>query len=270
MRVRLEMSGDEESVIDPEAEPETGRAGLVQRLEASITIKEDVITAASIEGSRPATNLAGGHQGEHTTAFVTFRHMAINCVKGKTLEVARDNLILTLEQMKNFPGWADAPKYLTDSMDNTLAAAEAMDPPDKQNIQDLMRWTVEIRNSIPLTANSKQTSGGHNEAGQAGGLQLIEQRARTGIVTSKADVGGDLMFNVWGTYDFDALTPGSAENWAQLLVQHMLSIVASYPHIFEIEKIYSIADMKDHLYKKILRSDAFGQQIRAEIDNLLP
>ncbi|KAF2082360.1 hypothetical protein [Flavobacterium sharifuzzamanii] len=252
-----------------EQKPISASTDPIQKQTISIKVESNVITNVKISKSRPGTNLPGGHQGEHTTAFTTFNHMAINNVKGKTLEQARDNLVLTLESMKDFPGYEYAPKYLTTAMKNTLDAAENMDPPTRSDIENLMTWTIQIRNSIPLTANSKKTTGGHGESMHGGGMQTIEQAVRTKKITKKSDVKGDLMVNVWGLYDFNALIPDSAEKWAKLLVQHMLSMVASYPHIFEIENIYSIDDMKKYLFAHNIPKGKFGDEIKDEINKLI-
>lgn len=250
------------------------RTAVVQRLSASVSLNvaKTQIKTATISGSAPATNLRG-KRGDHTTAYVTFEHMAINNVKGKSLSTAVNNLVITLEQTKELPGYENAQsaykKGLDSYADAWISYGEDLDDPTTDDVEKLMVAVVTLRNAVPGTAiNNAVSTGGHGEASSAGGLQTAETKVRTGTWTKKSDFSGNPLVNVWKTFDFAAPGTQSYDTWAALLKQHMLSIVASYPHIFDIKKIYTRSDIESYLKTTVLATkfDAYSvSQIKAKL-----
>lgn len=228
-------------------------ADVVQRLAASITVKGGKITSARMRGSAPATNLRG-KRGDHTTAYVTFEQMAINTVVGATLDEAIANLAETVRQILKLPGYVNAgaqqKKPLTTYANNLLNYAATYPDSKEEAVRELMVGVVSLRNGIPMTAFfNKPSTGGHGEAGHAGGLHALEKSVRDGKITARAAVlkQGDPTVNVWGAFDFGAARKHnlSRDQWASVFKQHMLSMQESYP--FLLNGLFTYDDMKERL-----------------------
>lgn len=235
-----------------------GAAGVLQRISASITISktDGTISSASVGGSRPASNVRGT-QGDHTTPYATFEQMARNNVIGQTPANAVNNLRVVMQRIKALPGYQNAGgatlRSLNAYADPWINWAQGANAPTKQEVQQMMVAVVTLRNSVPLTAyRNNPSTGGHNEAASTGGLDWAEFKVRSGTWTTQADFTGDPMQNVWDTFDFAAPSALTAQGWADVLNQHMLSIRESYPYIFEIRAIYSLQDMRNHLVNQVL------------------
>jgi hypothetical protein len=228
----------------------------VQLLRAKVKVTGGSISSASMDGSAPATNLRG-KRGDHSTPYVTFLHMALNNVQGRTLASAVSNLKITIGQIQALPGYVDASPSYKNALDtyatSVIQAADNAMVLNESVVENLMVGVVTLRNAVPGTAfKNTPSTGGQNEANTAGGLHHAEAQVRNGTWTTQADFGGNLMVNVWDTFDFAAPGAQTDQGWADLFNQHMSSIEASYPDIFEIKKIYTRADMKNYLVATVL------------------
>ena len=242
---------------------------VVQRVNARVNMKGGRVVRATLSGRAPAGNLRG-HRGDHTTPYVTFLHMAENCALGNTLPEAMQAVEAAVDQVQSLPGYVGATGAYRNNLDKFavgLKARARRPKPSAAQLQAALAELVGLRNAVPLSAfKNRKSTGGHNEAGTAGGLLYAEKQVLNGAWTDKGDFPGNPARNVWDTFDFGAPPKNSsAGDWVQLLKQHMLSMLASYPRVFSI---FAANDVKDEL-PAFLKKRKFKQpMITAILANL--
>lgn len=242
--------------------------GVIQRAPLTAKVKLNgtgEITSASMAGDRPPGNLRG-HDGDHTTPYVSFLHIAINNVLGKNLSDAVENLKLAMERIKEFPGYANASSYVRKPLDTHadfwIDWADNAMAPTTSEVEQMMVAVVQLRNAVPMSAYLNRVStGGNNEANTAGGLHYAERLARAG---NGGSIKGNPLVNVFQTFDWAAPGSRTNEEWGALLTQHIRSIRESYPYLFEIGGLYTLDDMRDYLIKTELPNQ-FGKVTAADI-----
>ncbi|WP_340063705.1 hypothetical protein [Ascidiimonas aurantiaca] len=216
--------------------------GVVQRM---ISVKENSkgrITATG-DGKRPAGPLSGGSQGDHTTAYVTFEHQLINAVYGVTPAQAWQGLVVTHNTIRSLPGYAQTAKWLTSQSDQRHTNMSAVDPKTvtAQDIQDYANFILEVRNRLKLTALETKggSTGGHNEATNAGGLQKEEQNIRNGKAPSYTK--DDIMLSMMRTLDHERIKKNAVDSTTKgdIVSQHITSILDTYWQVAAAYKITS-------------------------------
>lgn len=229
-------------------------SAVIQRVPLWAAIKTDSsgkISSTKMDGDRPPGNLRG-HTGDHTTPYITFLHMAINNVHGRTLKKAMENLVIVMERIKQMPGYANAGPVTKKPLDNYadpyISWGSSLKSPTTGDVESMMVAVVALRNAVPMSAYlNKVSTGGQNEAGTAGGLHHAESLARAG-----KPITGNPLVNVFQTFDWGAPGAKTDQEWADLVNQHMLSIRESYPALFELKGLYSLSDMKIYLKNTVL------------------
>jgi hypothetical protein len=155
------------------------RARQLQRI--AVTMTAGRVSSVTYDTGRPRGNIAG-HQGDHTTAFVTFKSMVRNNVMGKTLVEAKAAMLGVLDEVMLFPGAAvkvGNTEYLFNKADVINASIRAVT--NENELAAVMHAIVEIRNELGLSAEKHaRSSGGHGEAGNNALLEECDDRLRNG------------------------------------------------------------------------------------------
>lgn len=209
---------------------------LVQRLNIDVTMSghsaHDKVTSVNYDSSRVPGNIAG-HQGDHTTAFLTFKSMVRNHVMGKTIAEARAALDELLDNVMLLPGAAVKVRnteYLfakADGLRNDIAAVRtALD------LEQVMETLVELRNELGLTSELHNVStGGHGEAGNNALLEECDDRLRRGNPRLRY-TAADMVNSMWALLDYHPTDGADDDRIVATVAQHAYSMQLAYPHIF--------------------------------------
>lgn len=210
----------------------------VQRLSISVAATGQGtgarVTSVTYDSSRVPGNIAG-HQGDHTTAFVTFKSMVRNTVMGLTVAQAKVALRDLVAEVMRFPGAAVKVRnteYLFQKADWVLAQIGAV--ADKDDLAAAMRTVVELRNELALSSRLNATStGGHGEAGNNALVEECDDRFRRGErlrYTADHVVG-----SMWALLDYHPTVGEKDDVIVATVAQHLYSMPVTYPHLFAEE-----------------------------------
>jgi hypothetical protein len=196
------------------------------------TGKHDTINSVTYDTSRTPGNISG-HQGDHTTGFLTFKSMVRNNVMGKTISQAKTALLGLLDEVMLFPGAAikvSNTEYLFKKADEVQG--EIAKVADKDDLEAAMVKLVEIRNTLGLSARLNSTStGGHGEAGNNALIQECDDRLRRGGPALRY-TSEQIIDAMWALLDYHPKDSEDDDRIVATVAQHIYSLRATYPHIF--------------------------------------
>jgi hypothetical protein len=208
----------------------------LQRLAIDVTTsgpgKHDRVTSVSYDTSRTPGNIAG-HDGDHTTAFVTFKSMVRNTVMGKTIAEAKTALTALLDEVMLFPGASikvRGTEYLFNKADAIKEDIRAVS--DDDTLAEAMRSIVEIRNELGMSAQLNSTSsGGHGEAGNNALVEECDDRLRRQGPALRY-TPAQLVDSMWQLLDYHPKDSADDERIVATVAQHLYSMGVTYPHVF--------------------------------------
>lgn len=212
---------------------------LVQRV--SVALKDGRVSSVSGKGDRRLGGSLRSHEGDHTTAYVTFKEMVKNQAMGKTVPEAAKALLLALNSVAVFPGMQlQTADYLHDYIDEMrgelvdLEISKASEGPDNvKKLAVLMDKIIEIRNSVPLSSrNVSMSSGGHGEGYSNDLLSECESRLRTDGPKMRFSPD-EICEAMWALFDYSPTDSVDNLVIANIILQHILSMKLTYPRLWD-------------------------------------
>ena len=217
------------------------------------------VTSVTYDSSRTPGNIAG-HQGDHTTAFVTFTSMVRNTVMGLTVAQATTALRDLVDEVMRFPGAAVKVRnteYLFAKADDVRTQIGAV--ADKDDLAAVMRSVVELRNELGLSSRLSSTStGGHGEAGNNALVEECDDRFRRG--EKLRYTAGQIVMSMWQLLDYHPQVGVKDDVIVATVAQHLYSMAVTYPHVFAEEPDGGLmlpvtcANRRHFFYDELLRS----------------
>lgn len=235
-----------------------------------------------LTSSRPK-NQVTNKEGDHSTALITFRHMIKLRVHNKPTRQALRSLKSLNKSIQEFPGYDSGKvafknrhKEITQTIDSMLVDTD--DDVNTERITQAADLLFELRGGLDFSSTGKvKSSRGHAEATMAGGLEALQKKLmkfdddddqthldeREKIMNT--DNNTDAIDNVHKLFDFTApLAPYGQSNskkqparaprvklWEDTLLQHVLSLAATYYFIFGDRGHFSKTDMVTNLRNNI-------------------
>jgi hypothetical protein len=212
----------------------------IKKMGKGVTLQIDqttgIIKSLSLKGtSRSHTALRSG-QGDHITPVVVAHHTIRNHLLGKTFRGALTEIDRLIAAVRALPGLVD--KKSNDVAHQHLDHAEGYSKQARlegkaTGIPLLKAAIGEVlagRNSAKYTTIKNTTStGGHDEAGNAGALMFADDKLRKGETLPSTK---GLIKRAWLLLDFVPIPSTPDEAIAKALEQHIRSIVLAYPNLF--------------------------------------
>jgi hypothetical protein len=213
----------------------SGSARRLQRLEIKVAAAGQgtsaQVTSVTYDTARTPGNIAG-HQGDHTTAFISFKSMVRNSVMGLTVAQAKTALVALVDEVMRFPGAAVKVRnteYLFAKADDLKVRIGAV--ADKDELAAVMRTVVELRNELALSSRLNSTStGGHGESGNNALVEECDDRLRRGEALRYTVE--QIVESMWELLDYHPKPTEHDDVIVATVAQHLYSMAASYPHVF--------------------------------------
>jgi hypothetical protein len=203
--------------------------------------KQGRVTGVSKWPRRPPSNCS--KQGQHLTAYVSFRDSVLSSVRRKTVPQAAIGLRVLLKHYKHLPSLgrksaASARLKAAIRVNRQLLAANN----DAITIGDVIDNVLAIRNQIPGTAVTTHEGGGHGEANSSGILRTAEdQFAEHGMGVLKAGWIAGTVENqtrkmMWRLLDYDPAAPAGDPDKCDVIgervLTHFREMQVAYPLVF--------------------------------------
>ncbi len=211
---------------------------VLQRVQ--IKVENNKIVSVSVKNDKRKGGSIRGHQGDHTAAYTVFKSMVRNWVMGKSLQQAAADLANLAAAIKTLPGMQiKSSDWIHQGLEQTIHALQGMSKAaniDPESLEQEMDNIIRYRNSIPLSAfRYRKSSGGHDEAGKKGHLQVwCEDKLRNDpkAVLPNGIISGALV-SMWGLLDYDPPPSVKEVEMANVILQHIYSMQQAFPRTFE-------------------------------------
>jgi hypothetical protein len=240
--VQMKEEGDkrQDSTPMPRAAVSQGEPP-VQCAKLNLRNTDGTISGVSSFIKRPPSNL--GSQGQHLTAYVSFKQTILSRVRDLTPTEAAASLrvvvaeILELPAMQTQNQWNEHIHLSLAEIDAALNDAQSME----QNSAAVMVGKqidaiLRERNRVPGTAISEHGTHGHGEAKTAGALEVMETALRTEHAGDYgASVAQQAVECMWALFDYDPPDPADNDKLQKIqerVLTHVMSMRTAFPKVF--------------------------------------
>jgi len=222
------------------------RSTIVQRVTLNIRpttgANPGTISGVSNWTNRPPSNLS--IQGQHLTAYVTFKQTILSRVRDRTPTQAAAELYQVVQEIRMLP-YMNPPSQWNNHIHQSLNGIEqrlnqaATLPDQRQAARDvgyLIDAILTERNRVPSTAINEPGTVGHGEAGHAGSLEVMENTIRKGMAGGYgAPQAQQAVEEMWSLFDYDPPNPTTAKALLEIqrrVLTHVMSMRTAFPHVF--------------------------------------
>jgi hypothetical protein len=202
------------------------------------------VTGVSKWPKRPPSNCS--KQGQHLTAYVSFRDSVLSSVRLKTVPQAANGLRGLLKYYKHLPSMgrnSTASTRLKAAIRiNRQLLRTAAANYDANTVGGVIDNVLAIRNQIPGTAVTTHEGGGHGEANSSGILRTAEDQftdngigvLKTGWIAGTVEDQTRKM--MWKLLDYDPAAPAGDPNKCDVIgervLTHFREMQVAYPLVF--------------------------------------